>query len=429
MELNLTCLVFKQGFPSYIYINHIVVGLESEILIFADDCSLLASGLDPAETAEIINRDLVKISNWAKKWKINFNAGKTKDVIFSKKVLNNSPPLLYDETLINRVNTHRHLGVYFTSNLDWSLQINDICLRANKKLSVLRKVKYLKRNTLDLLYKLTVRSVIDYALPVYSNTLKLTDLARLDRIQYRAAKLVTGALHFTNKDKLNNELGWENFKTRIDFLGLSLFQKIHLHQTRPLIRSCKTQIDYEKKYLTRSKVGYTPYPYYGQKYKNSFFPYFTGLWNKLDVGTQLLPLPEFKIKLKEELKPKKFKHFSKGSKIGNTLLTRIRLERSDLNLHKFTIRQSETSECLCNAKSESSQHYLIDCFLFTSERQVLFDQVEYFIQNFKNFSKAKKFETLVMGINAGDPLFNYTNYSISIAVQNFILKSKRFPNF
>ena len=98
-------------------------------------------------------------------------------------------------------------------------------------------------------------------------------------------------------------------------------------------------------------------------------------------------------------------------------------------MHEFTIGQSETSECLCNSKSESSQHYLIDCFLFTSERQVLFDQVEYFIQNFKNFSKAKKFETLVMGINAGDPLFNYTNYSISIAVQNFILKSKRFPNF
>ena len=35
-----------------IYINDIVEGLESEILIFADDCSLLASGLDPSETAQ-----------------------------------------------------------------------------------------------------------------------------------------------------------------------------------------------------------------------------------------------------------------------------------------------------------------------------------------------------------------------------------------
>ena len=106
---------------------------------------------------------------------------------------------MYKETIIDRVNTHRHLGVYLASNLDWSTQINDICLRANKKLSVLRHVKMLKRNTLDLLYKITVRSVIDYALPVYSNNLKLTELARLDRIQYKAAKLVTGTLHLTNR--------------------------------------------------------------------------------------------------------------------------------------------------------------------------------------------------------------------------------------
>ena len=48
-----------------IYINDIVDGLESEILIFADDCSLLASGLDPADPADQLNRDLNRISNWA----------------------------------------------------------------------------------------------------------------------------------------------------------------------------------------------------------------------------------------------------------------------------------------------------------------------------------------------------------------------------
>ena len=170
--------------------------------------------------------------------------------------MNNSPPLVFNENFIDRVNSHRHLGVYLTSNLDWSVQINNICLKANKKLSVLRHVRYLKRNTLDLLYKITVRSIIDYALPVYANNLRLTELARLDRIQYRAAKLVTGALHFTNKEKLNIELGWESFQQRIKFLGLSLFQKIHLFETRPLIRNCMTKVDYDKTYLTRSKGGY-----------------------------------------------------------------------------------------------------------------------------------------------------------------------------
>ena len=63
---------------------------------------------------------------------------------------------------------------------------------------------------MDLLYKITVRSVIDYALPVYYKSLKLTDIARLENIQYRAAKIVTGANHFTSKVKLNCELGWES---------------------------------------------------------------------------------------------------------------------------------------------------------------------------------------------------------------------------
>ena len=61
-----------------IYINDIVEGLESEILLFADDCSLLASGNDPTETVEQLNRDLEKISSWSKTWKVTFNAGKSK---------------------------------------------------------------------------------------------------------------------------------------------------------------------------------------------------------------------------------------------------------------------------------------------------------------------------------------------------------------
>ena len=130
-----------------------------------------------------------------------------------------------------------------------------IGLRANIKLSVLINVIFLKRNTLDLLFKITVRSVVDYALPIYSNNLKLTDLARLDRLQYRKGKLVTGALHFTSRDKLNTELGWENFHTRIKFLGLSLLQKIHSHETRPLLRKSMTELDYANQYLTRSKGG------------------------------------------------------------------------------------------------------------------------------------------------------------------------------
>ena len=65
-----------------IYIQDIIVDLESECLLFADDTCIFASGEDPAITAEVPNRDLEKNGSWAKKWKVLFNAGKSKDNFF-----------------------------------------------------------------------------------------------------------------------------------------------------------------------------------------------------------------------------------------------------------------------------------------------------------------------------------------------------------
>ena len=102
-------------------INDTVQYIESKIMIFADDTTLLASGSDPAESSVQLNR----ISSWAENWKVTFNATKSKDIIFSKKYLDNSPPLQFNGVFIDRVNTHKHLGVYLQSNLEWSTQIDE----------------------------------------------------------------------------------------------------------------------------------------------------------------------------------------------------------------------------------------------------------------------------------------------------------------
>ena len=238
--------------------------------------------------------------------------------------------------------------------------------------------------------------------------------------------MVTGALHYTSQDKLNAELGWESIRHRINFLGLSLFHKVHLQETRPLIRTCMSKLDWEGNNLTRSKGGYLPHPNYGVKFTNSFFPFISKLWNNLSPTIQSYNLTDFKKHLKLETKPINFKHFSKGSKTGNTLLTRIRVGRSDLNLHKFTIGQEEKPECICHAKEESSKHYFLDCFLYTAERQTLFNLVEHYIPKFSKMTKTAKFELLINGIKPDDPDFNYLNTILTIAVQNFIIKTKRF---
>ena len=67
-----------------LYNQDVTEDLESECLLYADDTCLFAFGKDPFDTIEMLNRDLVKIGNWAEKWKVLFNAKKTKDMIFMK---------------------------------------------------------------------------------------------------------------------------------------------------------------------------------------------------------------------------------------------------------------------------------------------------------------------------------------------------------
>ena len=69
---------------------------------------------------------------------------------------------------------------------------------------------------------------------------------------------------------------------------------------------------------------------------------------------------------------------------------------------------------------------MMDCFLYTAERQTLFDLVEHFIPKFSKLSKKAKFEILTTGLNNQDPEYNYLNSKITIAVQKFIIDTKRF---
>ena len=136
-------------------------------------------------------------------------------------------------------------------------------------------------------------------------------------------------------------------------------------------------------HMTRSKGEYTPYPNIGLRFLNLFFPYVSKLWNNLPASMKILDINDFKQQSKLDLKPTRFKTFSVGPKFTNSVLTRFRTGRPGLNLDKFTLGQTCDPGCLCQHKSESSEHYLLDCFLYIVELQNLYNQVEHYIPNFR----------------------------------------------
>ena len=90
----------------------------------------------------------------------------------------------------------------------------------------------------------------------------------------------------TSGDKMYKDLGWETIKTRILFLSLCLFRKIHTNATRPLIKSCLPSINLQKQVRTRQDKVINSY-YYDDSiqnyvfFQNSFFPKITKLYDKI----------------------------------------------------------------------------------------------------------------------------------------------------
>ena len=87
---------------------------------------------------------------------------------------------------------------------------------------------------------------------------------------------------------------------------------------------------------------------------------------------------------------------------------------------------SESSACLCHCKEESPKHYFIDCFLYSQERQTLFDLIGHYIPKFDKKNKTEKLNIILVGFNIENDDYIHTNTILTKAVQNYILKTKRF---
>ena len=105
-----------------IYINDLSENIESTVNLFADDTSLF-SVVHNNTSAEVLNRDLLKLFEWAHKWKMSFNPDVSKqaqEVIFSRKQAKSvHPDLVFNNTPVHQTHYQKHLGVYLDTKLNF----------------------------------------------------------------------------------------------------------------------------------------------------------------------------------------------------------------------------------------------------------------------------------------------------------------------
>ena len=89
-----------------VYINDISESLLSLTRLFADDSSLFYSAANIKDIEGIINHDLRMLVRWAAQWLINFNPLKIEAMLFTLKLIQSLPNLIFDGTRIKFVTDH-----------------------------------------------------------------------------------------------------------------------------------------------------------------------------------------------------------------------------------------------------------------------------------------------------------------------------------
>ena len=177
-----------------------------------------------------------------------------------------------------------------------------------------------------------------------------------------------------------------------------------------------------KTHNTRVSLYYRNFPYVNKQFSNSFYPYFTKKWNSSQKSLQYeRDINEFKLDYKNVNESPKYKFYFRGStKRGCSLLTQLRIG------HAFPLGLSLSPKCLCHAPRESPGHMLLKCFMYYKERLTLLSKVENLLPKFKNFTEKKQLQVLLFGLFPDNPDYYQINKSLQIAVQQFLLSTKRF---
>ena len=246
-------VTMRQGLPQgsvlspilfLFYINDLAKILPEETTnaLFADDVTLLATANTLQEAEEICQRSVDVVVKWSKEWRISLNIGKSESSFFSNSTRETAakwtPSIKIEDKSIKYNPTPRLLGVILDRSLCFGPHVASIEERIAPKLRTISclsntswgwKKDYLKR-----VYTANIKSIFNYAGFAWQQCLSETQREKLERIQSRALRKITGQTLNTPREALLLEAGEESLKTQFQRNAVIAAEKaLRLPQDHP----------------------------------------------------------------------------------------------------------------------------------------------------------------------------------------------------
>lgn len=406
-----------------IFIDDIVQNINCLIRLFADDTSLLLASDVLRQDIALMQTDINRIIDWANKWSVRFNPEKTECLLISRRRVPSQIKLYFNDLAVEQVNSHKHLGLTLNSNANWNTHLDEIITKANKRLGIMRNLKYkLSRDALKTIYITYIRSLLEYAAVVWDN-IPAYQTQRLERINKTAIRCITGLTISAHRNSLYHESGLEPLATRRKFLRLVQFYKI-INNLCPQYLSdlLPAPVQARNRYPVRNANNINSIRCNTESFKSSFYPQTVDDWNNLPENVKsATSIPSFKYRLRHiqdfQLScPPKW--FSVGDRKVNILHAQLRNKCSPLANDLFenhVIASPICTRCRAN-KVEDSFHFFIECSKYNNMRQTLSDSIT-----------LNQFDFNVDTILNGDPNRNFNEHLPLVqSIHLFIVDSERF---
>jgi hypothetical protein len=202
-----------------IYINDMPDVVSSLCELYADDSKLMEIIKSEADLVRV-QANIDRLVEWSNVWKMRFNPGKCKFMVFGNKALLSQGIRLTMETYENGLHEleesseEMDLGVCLRNNLKWDENVKMACTNAYNSLGILRRTfkTWSDARTFKTLYTAFVRPHLEYAAPVW-NCLNRKEIKRLEDVQKRATKLVPQLRDMCYEERLLN-LGLTSLEDR-----------------------------------------------------------------------------------------------------------------------------------------------------------------------------------------------------------------------
>jgi hypothetical protein len=347
-----------------------------------------------------------------------------------------SLPLNFNDTRIERVKSHCHLGLWLTENMSWEKHIGETSKKVSPSLNLFKRMSHqIDRKTKLFIYRCYIRPKLEYATCVFGCNLTKGQIDSLEDIQRQALLSAVNAYRHTSHNKLLQESGFEPLMIRRKYFGLCHLYRIIHRQTPDYLTNLLPQYVHERaQYALRNAYDFS-IPRVAQNYiRLSFFWSSLHHWNALDLDIRQAPsLNNFKKRLK-------LLYFHQGIKLYDVLTdrnsvhhARMRMGLSGLNDHRKKYNFISLNNCpLCGKKPENTVHYFLRCPYLAVQRNVLIGDITQLLT--ARLPDLELYPTTSQGFNALVSIFLYGSSSLSFdenislfkSIHTFIRNSKRF---